>query len=99
MGAGGDSGEGVTTGGTRVSNRREMVGQTKRKEKKNYILQASNFNQVSVPTPTIHYFSVTHNFYFSADWFAYTYGVSSSQKYQHLHHFKNVDLATEKSSF
>ena len=59
--------------------------QTKRKEKKNKIVQVSNFKQVPVPTPTFHSLSVTHNFYFSADWFVYAYGVSSSQKYQHLH--------------
>ena len=44
-----------------------MEGQTKWKEKKNKIVQVSNFKQEPVPKPTFHSLSVTHNFYFSAD--------------------------------
>ena len=79
--------EGASTGGTEVPTRRGMIGQktNKTEGEENKIVQVSNFKQVSVSTPTFHSLSVTHNFYFSADWFVHTYGVSSSQKYQHLH--------------
>ena len=73
--------ERVTTGGTGFPSRRGMVGQSINKQNK--IVHVSNFKQI--PTPAFHSLSVIHNFYFSAEWFVYTYGVSSSQKYQHLH--------------